>query len=88
MINALSDMYHPCQAFADIFTLKEKFGDLRGVKLAFVGDGNNVAHSLMLNAARLGMDFARAAPAGYEANAGVVKRRGIWRRGDQIETSK
>jgi ornithine carbamoyltransferase len=74
VINALSDMYHPCQAFADIFTLKEKFGDLRGVKLAFVGDGNNVAHSLMLNAARLGMDFALASPAGYEANAGVIAK--------------
>jgi ornithine carbamoyltransferase len=74
VINALSDMYHPCQAFADIFTLKEKFGDLRGVKLAFVGDGNNVAHSLMLNAARLGMDFALATPAGYEANAGVIAK--------------
>ncbi len=74
VINALSDMYHPCQAFADIFTLSEKFGDLRGVKLAFSGDGNNVAHSLMLNAARLGMDFALATPVGYEANAGVIER--------------
>ena len=67
VINALSDLYHPCQALADVFTLEEKFGQLRGLKLAFIGDGNNVAHSLMLNAARLGIDFALATPAGYEA---------------------
>ena len=58
VINALSDLYHPCQALADVFTLRERFGELRGLKLAFVGDGNNVAHSLMLTAVRLGMDFA------------------------------
>ena len=48
MINALSDLYHPCQAFADFFTLEEHFGGLRGLKLAYVGDGNNVCHSLMV----------------------------------------
>src|SRR5579862_4108200 len=64
VINALSDLYHPCQALADIFTLQERFGDLRGLKLAFVGDGNNVAHSLMLSALRLGMSFSLATPAG------------------------
>ena len=63
VINALSDLYHPCQALADMQTLREHFGSLRGLKLAFVGDGNNVAQSLMLNAARLGMDFALATPA-------------------------
>ncbi len=72
VINALSDLYHPCQALADIFTLKERFGDLRVLKLAFVGDGNNVAHSLMLNAARLGMNFALATPAQYGPHPGVV----------------
>ncbi|MCZ2148977.1 MAG: ornithine carbamoyltransferase [Bryobacterales bacterium] len=66
VINALSDLYHPCQALADFQTLKERFGRLRGLKLSFVGDGNNVAHSLMLNAARLGVDFAIATPAGFE----------------------
>jgi ornithine carbamoyltransferase len=70
VINALSDMYHPCQALADMQTLQEHFGDTRGLKLAFVGDGNNVAHSLMLNAARLGMDFALATPTKYEAEPG------------------
>ncbi|HUS07197.1 MAG TPA: ornithine carbamoyltransferase [Bryobacteraceae bacterium] len=72
VINALSDIYHPCQALADIVTLKEKFGKLEGRKLAFVGDGNNVAHSLMLCATRLGMHFALAAPEGYEANPAIV----------------
>src|ERR1051325_9660750 len=72
VINALSDLYHPCQALADIQTVREKFGHLRGLKLAFVGDGNNVAHSLMLTAARLGMDFALACPPGYEPNPEIV----------------
>ena len=72
VINALSDLYHPCQALADVFTLEEKFGKLHGLKLAFVGDGNNVAHSLMLNAARLGMHFALATPEGYEPRAEIV----------------
>src|SRR5882724_6812832 len=66
VINALTDRFHPCQALADIFTLQEKFGDLRGLKLAFVGDGNNVAHSLMLSSLRMGMNFSIATPAGYE----------------------
>jgi len=72
VINALSDMYHPCQALADMQTLREHFGYARGLKLAFVGDGNNVAHSLMLNAARLGMDFALATPSKYEASPTVI----------------
>ncbi len=72
VINALSDLYHPCQALADMQTLKERFSGLRGVRLAFVGDGNNVAHSLMLCSARLGMRFSVATPAGYEPNAGIV----------------
>jgi ornithine carbamoyltransferase len=72
VINALSDRYHPCQALADIFTLQEKFDDLRGLKLAFVGDGNNVAHSLMLSALRMGMNFSIATPRGYEPDAEIV----------------
>jgi len=74
VINALSDMYHPCQALADVFTLREQFGELRGIKLAFVGDGNNVAHSLMLTAPRLGMDFAIATPEGYSPNPDIVSQ--------------
>jgi ornithine carbamoyltransferase len=72
VINALSDRYHPCQALADVFTIQERFGDVRGLKLAFVGDGNNVAHSLMLSALRLGMSFSLATPAGYEPDAEIV----------------
>jgi len=72
VINALSDLYHPCQALADMLTLKEHFGSFAGLKLAFCGDGNNVAHSLMLSAARLGVDFAIATPHGYEPNAEIV----------------
>ncbi len=72
VINALSDMYHPCQALADMQTLREHFGPVRGLKLAFIGDGNNVAHSLMLNAARLGIHFALATPRKYEAEASVI----------------
>jgi len=72
VINALSDLYHPCQALADVLTIKERFGDFAGLKLAFCGDGNNVAHSLMLTCARLGIDFAIATPHGYEPNAEIV----------------
>ncbi len=72
VINALSDLYHPCQVLADMLTLKERFGDLAGLKLAFCGDGNNVAHSLMLTCARLGIDFAIAAPDGYEPNPEIL----------------
>lgn len=78
VVNALSDLYHPCQVLADLQTLREHFcrshgPSLRGLKLTFVGDGNNVAHSLMLNAARLGMHFALAAPAGYQPDAGILR---------------
>ena len=72
VINALSDLYHPCQALADILTLKERFGSFAGLKLVFCGDGNNVAHSLMLSSARLGIDFAIAAPHGFEPDPEIV----------------
>jgi ornithine carbamoyltransferase len=74
VINALSDLYHPCQALADVFTLKERFGELRGLKLAFVGDGNNVAHSLMLTATRLGVNVTAATPRGYEPNREILSQ--------------
>ena len=74
VINALSDLYHPCQALADMQTLQERFGDLTGRKVAFVGDGNNVAHSLMLTATRLGMHLAVASPVGFEPNAAVTEQ--------------
>jgi ornithine carbamoyltransferase len=74
VMNALTDMYHPCQALADVFTLRERFGELRGLKLAFIGDGNNVAHSLMLTAVRLGMDFAIATPKRHVPNPDIVSQ--------------
>jgi len=73
VINGLTDLEHPCQALADYFTLQEHFGDVAALKLAFVGDGNNVAHSLMLAAAALGSRFSLATPAGYEPSKAVVK---------------
>ena len=72
VINALSDLYHPCQALADVQTLKERFGKLEGLKLAFIGDGNNVAHSLMLTAGRLGVHVAVATPEDYRPNANIA----------------
>jgi len=65
VVNALSDKFHPCQALADYFTLEEKFGSLKGLKIAYVGDGNNVCHSLMFLAARLGVNLRIATPANY-----------------------
>jgi len=72
VINALSDRFHPCQALADVLTLKEQFGRLEGLKVAFVGDGNNVANSLMLTAGRLGVHVAVATPCGYEPDSEIT----------------
>jgi len=72
VINALSDLYHPCQALADTQTLREHFRELRGMKVAFVGDGNNVSHSLMLCMARLGVQFWMASPSGYLPNPEIL----------------
>ena len=72
VINALTDLYHPCQALADVQTIGERFGAFQGLKLAFIGDGNNVAHSLMLTSLRLGMDFAIGCPEGYLPNPDIV----------------
>lgn len=66
VINGLTDDLHPCQVMADFLTASEEFGDLAGRKLAYVGDGNNMAHSLMLGAAKAGMDVAVASPEGFE----------------------
>jgi ornithine carbamoyltransferase len=72
VINALSDRYHPCQAFADFFTLEERFGGLPGLKLAYIGDGNNMCHSLLTTGARVGAHVRVATPAGYEPDAAIV----------------
>lgn len=72
VINGLTDQAHPLQAVADAMTLRERFGQLSGLRLAYVGDGNNVCNSLMRLAARLGMHFVAATPAGYEPDPAVV----------------
>jgi ornithine carbamoyltransferase len=72
VINGLTDLLHPCQALADLFTIMEKKGKLAGRKLAFVGDGNNVAHSLMVACAKMGMHFSLGCPEGYEPNPTIV----------------
>ena len=72
VINALSDLEHPCQALADLFTIYEKKGELDGLTLAFVGDGNNVAHSLLLAASLAGMNFRIASPSGYRVQDRIL----------------
>jgi ornithine carbamoyltransferase len=72
VINALSDLEHPCQALTDIFTIREKKGGLKGLNLAYVGDGNNIAHSLMLAASLTGMNFRIASPRGYRVQEKIL----------------
>jgi ornithine carbamoyltransferase len=73
VINGLSDLLHPCQALADYFTLLEKRGKVDGLKIAYVGDGNNVCHELMFGAVKLGLNMSVAAPAGYQPNQLIVR---------------
>lgn len=72
VVNALCDRYHPCQALADMMTIREKLGRFSGMTLAYIGDGNNVAHSLMISAARVGLNFRLACPDGYDPDAALV----------------
>ncbi|MEO6323298.1 MAG: ornithine carbamoyltransferase [Thermoanaerobaculia bacterium] len=72
VVNGLTDLLHPCQALTDYFTMTEKFGSLKGLKLAYVGDGNNMAHSLMYGGPKVGADVAIATPAGYAPDPQVV----------------
>jgi ornithine carbamoyltransferase len=72
VVNALTDGHHPCQSLADLLTLRERFGALAGLRLAYLGDGNNVAHSLMEAGALAGMEVAVATPGGYEPDAAVT----------------
>ena len=74
VINALTDLEHPCQALADFMTIKEEFFDFSNVVLAFIGDGNNVANSLILCGALLGVEVRIACPKGYEPNSSIVKK--------------
>ena len=73
VINALTDLFHPCQALADFFTLQEKFGSLKGLKLAFVGDGSSVCHSLMIMGAKLGVSVRVATPPAYGPKLEVMR---------------
>jgi ornithine carbamoyltransferase len=72
VINGLTDLAHPLQALADAMTLRERFGSLAGMRLAYVGDGNNVCHSLMRIAGRFGMEFVAATPPGYAPDPSIV----------------
>jgi ornithine carbamoyltransferase len=73
VINGLTDAAHPCQALADVMTIRERFGRLEGLKVAYLGDGNNVCASLMVACAKLGMDFVAATPAGYRPDDEAVR---------------
>lgn len=74
VINALTDLEHPCQALADFLTLQEAFGSIEGLTLSYVGDGNNVAHSLMLSGGLLGVNIRVGCPKGYEPSAAVLEQ--------------
>lgn len=74
VINGLTDLYHPCQALADLLTIYEKKGRLKGLKLAYIGDGNNVAHSLMIACTKVGMDVCIASPKGYFPDKTIAAR--------------
>src|SRR5213592_2841200 len=73
VINGLTDSSHPCQALADVMTIRERLGRLEGVRVAYLGDGNNVCASLMVAAAKLGMEFVAATPEGYEPDPRAVE---------------
>lgn len=77
VINGLTDTSHPCQALADLLTVRERFGPLAGLKLAWVGDGNNVARSLAAACQRTGVEFAIATPPGYELDASGAEMKGV-----------
>jgi ornithine carbamoyltransferase len=87
VINGLTDYSHPCQALADLMTIRERLGRLSGARLAYLGDGNNVCISLMVGAARFGMRFVAATPEGYEpdANAVAAARRAAVQMGGTVE---
>jgi ornithine carbamoyltransferase len=78
VLNGLSDLHHPCQVLADVFTLLEHRRQVRGLRVAFVGDGNNMVHSWMDAAARLHFDFVLACPQGYEPDPAIAKQAGNW----------
>jgi len=87
VINALTDLEHPCQALADFLTIQEKFGKLKGINLTYIGDGNNVANSLMLCGSMLGVNVKICSPKGFEADSKIVeKAKSLSEFGSQIST--
>jgi len=89
IINGLSDLFHPCQILGDLLTIREKRGDLGGLKLAYVGDGNNVCNSLLIGCSKMGMDISVGIPKGYEPAQGVVglAKKNAVNSGSKIEIS-
>ncbi|HLB72758.1 MAG TPA: ornithine carbamoyltransferase, partial [Sedimentisphaerales bacterium] len=87
VINALTDWSHPCQAMADVLTIKEHLGRIKGVRLAYVGDGNNVARSLAFAAGKFGMKMIIASPAGYELDAETIARANAVMVGSIVQTN-
>jgi len=87
VINGLSDLLHPCQILGDLLTIKEKKGRLSNLKLAYIGDGNNVAHSLMFGAVKVGMDIVLATPSGYEPRSEIIEKakEGAQKTGSKLE---
>lgn len=87
VINGLTDLLHPCQVLADLQTIRENKGELKGLKMAFVGDGNNMVHALMFGAAKTGMHFSVASPEGYKPDPGIVElaRKDAEETGSKIE---
>ncbi len=87
VINGLTDEFHPCQALADVMTIRERLGGLEGARVVYVGDGNNVCHSMMVACAKLGMHIVAATPEGYEPSAEVVgwAREAAARSGGSVE---
>jgi ornithine carbamoyltransferase len=90
VVNGLTDYAHPCQALADLMTIRERLGRLSGARLAYLGDGNNVCVSLMVGAARFGMRFVAATPAGYEPDQEAVTaaRRAAVQMGGTVELTR
>ncbi len=73
VINGLTDLLHPCQVLSDLFTIQEKKQELKGLKLAYIGDGNNMAHSLMFGAAKVGLDISICSPSGFEPDSEITR---------------
>jgi ornithine carbamoyltransferase len=74
IINAMSDLSHPCQVLSDLFTIKERFGEFKGLKLAYIGDGNNICNSLLLGCSKMGIDISIACPEEFQPNTDIIHK--------------